>query len=84
VRTGIFGSTTRDRILKFIALSKASYPAEIARALDLSLSNVQDAVASLHESGMLATRLVGRTRVVELNPTWYASKVDEFLRALQS
>jgi DNA-binding transcriptional ArsR family regulator len=69
----LFGSGLRERILKLLALIEPAYPRQIAALLDEHLISVQNAVAALQDLGIVASRLVGRTRLVELNRRWYAA-----------
>jgi DNA-binding transcriptional ArsR family regulator len=68
-----FGSRTRTRVLLALELRGESYPREIARLLDVSLSGVQKAIRSLELDGLIAGRSVGRTRVYSLNPRYLAA-----------
>jgi DNA-binding transcriptional ArsR family regulator len=72
-KLGVFGSDARDLILGLLALVGSSYPREIARILALPLFTVQRAVEDFEHLGLLATRVVGRTRLVELNRRWFAA-----------
>jgi DNA-binding transcriptional ArsR family regulator len=67
-----FGSQARTRVLLAVRLLEESYPRELARALDLPLNSVQMAIRSLERDGLLASRRVGRTRLVRLNPRYFA------------
>ena len=67
---GLFGSRTRERILKLLGILERSYPRELATLLDEDLSVVQRAVDDLERDGVLASRLMGRTRLFELNRTY--------------
>jgi DNA-binding transcriptional ArsR family regulator len=69
-----FGSRTRTRVLLALALRGESYPRELARLLEITLSVVQKAVRSLELDGLIAGRSVGRTRVYSLNPGYFAAK----------
>jgi len=69
----LFGSRLRERILKLLALVEPAYPRQIAVLLGEHLVSVQNAVAALQDLGVVASRLAGRTRLVELNPQWYAA-----------
>jgi DNA-binding transcriptional ArsR family regulator len=69
----LFGSGLRERILKLLVLIEPAYPRQIAALLDEHLISVQNAVAALQDLGIVASRLVGRTRLVELNRRWYAA-----------
>jgi DNA-binding transcriptional ArsR family regulator len=67
---GLFGSRTRERVLKLLGLIERSYARELARVLDEDLSVVQRTVDDLERDGILASRLAGRTRIFELNRTY--------------
>ena len=67
---GVFGSRTRERILKLLGLLEQSYPRELAAVLDEDLSVVQRNLDDLERDGVLASRLMGRTRLFELNRTY--------------
>ena len=67
---GLFGSQARERILKLLGILEQSYPRELAAVLDEDLSVVQRAVDDLERDGVLASRLMGRTRLFELNRTY--------------
>jgi hypothetical protein len=67
-----FGSAARTRALLALRVMGSSYPRELARVLAVALR-------SLEADGLVTARAVGRTRVFELNPRFFA--VSE-LRAL--
>lgn len=67
-----FGSVTRTRALLALRLLSQSYPRELARLLELPLSGVQKALEGLERDGLLVARTVGRTRVFEINPRYFA------------
>jgi DNA-binding transcriptional ArsR family regulator len=69
----LFGSRLRERMLKLLVLIEPAYPREIAGLLGAHLVSVQNAVAALQDLGVVASRLVGRTRLVELDRRWYAA-----------
>ena len=83
---GLFGSRARERILKLLGILDRSYPRELAVLLDEDLSVVQRAVDDLERDGILASRLLGRTRLFELNRTYqhYAPVRDLLARMGQS
>jgi DNA-binding transcriptional ArsR family regulator len=68
-----FGSTARSRVLLAVRLIASSYPRELARLLGLALNSVQGALRSLERDGLVIARPIGRTRVVELNPRYFAA-----------
>lgn len=53
-------------------LLSESYPRELARVLAMPFSSVQKALRSLEKDGLVAGRLLGRTRVVTLDPGYFA------------
>ena len=67
-----FGSRTRTRTLAALALLRQSYPRELSRLMGASLTAVRKALASLERDALVAGRAVGRTRVYELNPSYFA------------
>ena len=69
----LFGSRLRERILKLLLLIEPAYPRQIAALLDEHLVSVQNAVVALGDLSVVASRLVGRTRLVELDHRWYAA-----------
>lgn len=69
----LFGSRLRERILKLLALVEPAYPRQIAALLGEHLVSVQNALAALQDLGVVASRLVGRTRLIELDRRWYAA-----------
>ena len=70
--TSPFGSRTRTRLLLALSLLQQSYARELARVIDVPLSVLQKALKSLERDGLVASRSVGRTRVVNLNPRYFA------------
>lgn len=67
-----FGSDTRTRVLLALSLLGETYARELARTLGSPLSGVQQALKSLERDGLVAGRSVGRTRVFQLDPRYFA------------
>jgi DNA-binding transcriptional ArsR family regulator len=67
-----FGSQARTRVLLALRLLEESYPRELGRVLGLPLNGVQMAIRGLERDGLVASRRVGRTRLVRLNPRYFA------------
>lgn len=72
--TSPFGSRSRTRLLIALELLGQTYPRELARLLGTSLSATQKGIESLERDGLVAGRLLGRTRLVQLNPAYFAMK----------
>jgi DNA-binding transcriptional ArsR family regulator len=68
-----FGAQTRTRALLALRLLGDSYPRELARLLESRLSGVQKALRSLEVDGLVAARSVGRIRLYQLNPRYFAA-----------
>jgi DNA-binding transcriptional ArsR family regulator len=78
-----FGSHARTRALLVLSLVTESYPREVTRVLGLSLFSVQKALASLERDGLVASRMLGRTRLYSLNARYLASReLREYLERL--
>ena len=69
-----FGSETRTRVLLALQLVHESFPRELARILDVRLGTVQAAIRSLERDGLIASRVMGRTRLIRLDPRFFATK----------
>lgn len=69
-----FGSQTRTRLLMALSLLEQSYARELSRILEIPVSVIQKAILSLERDGLVAARSVGRTRVVTLNPRYFAGR----------
>lgn len=78
-----FGSQARTRALLALAIMTETYPRELARVLDAPLFSVQKALMALERDGLLASRVLGRTRLYALNPRYLASReLREYLERL--
>lgn len=83
VSSSPFGGRTRTRALLALRLVGESYPRELARLLEAPLSGVQKALASLERDGLVAARSLGRTRVVRIEPRYFAfDALQRFLERL--
>lgn len=78
-----FGGRTRTRVLVALGLLEISFPRELARLLSAPVSGVRQALASLERDGLVAGRLVGKTRLVQLDPGYFARReLESYLAAL--
>ena len=68
----LFGSAIRTDTLVTIGRLQRTYISEIARVLNRRVIEIQRAVASLELAGAVVSNRVGNTRIVELNPTYWA------------
>jgi DNA-binding transcriptional ArsR family regulator len=76
-----FGSLTRTRVLLALEGLSESYARELARILDSPVSVVQKALRSLEKDGLVAGRIMGRTRLYRIDARYFASaELKRFLR----
>jgi DNA-binding IclR family transcriptional regulator len=68
-----FGAKSRSRVLLALRLLGDSYPRELARLLETPLSAVQKALRGLELVGLVAGWVMGRTRLYQLNPRYFAA-----------
>jgi len=73
-KRAMFGTRRRTEALILIALLGETYPSEIARQLGVPLFSIQTVVESLERDGIVVTRKRGGTRLVSLDPRFYAAK----------
>jgi hypothetical protein len=78
-----FGSRTRTRVLLALESHGQSYLRELSRLLASPLSVVQKAVRSLEKDQLITGRMIGRTRLLDLNSGYFAlARLRGFLAAL--
>ena len=70
----LFGNKTAERVLLYLANYGQGYPREIAATYASAVSVVQKQLNRLENGGILASRMLGRTRLYELNPRWFFHK----------
>lgn len=66
----LLGSLSKERVLFFIAARDEGYAREIARFYATDLAPVQKQLEALERGGILASRLVGRTRLYAFDPRY--------------
>ncbi len=66
--SALFGSETAEKALLYLENYGSAYPRAVARTFDLAVGQVQKQLEKFEREGVLASRLVGRTRVYEWNP----------------
>ena len=82
-RSSPFGSVARTRVLLALHLLSESYARELSRLIGMSLAGVQDALRSLERDGLVAARTVGRSRVYQIEPRYFAkTDLEKFLARL--
>jgi hypothetical protein len=80
---GLFGSEARTRVLLAIYLLNETYASELAQLLGRSVSRIQAAVESFELVGVVTTKVFGSTRMISLNPHFFAAgELRELLQKL--
>ena len=72
--TGIFGNATAERVLLYLQQYEEGYALGIAQTFELPVSQIQRQLIRMESTGVLVSRLKGRTRVFQWNPQCYFLK----------
>jgi DNA-binding transcriptional ArsR family regulator len=75
----LFGSPRRTDLLLLVSLLGETYPSELEHLLGITKAGVLYIVDDLEVEGVLASRRLGRTRRISLDPRYFAARE---LRAL--
>ncbi len=67
----LFGSDSATKTLLFIENYEEGYCAEISRTYGLSSSVIQKQLDKFEAGGILAAKMIGRSRVYQFNPRFY-------------
>jgi len=70
----LFGGRVRTAVLTAIRLLGETYPSELAAVLGVRLFAIQRVLESLEHEAVIVSRRVGRTRLVSLNPRYFAHR----------
>lgn len=70
ILSGLFGNETAEKVLLFLENYETGYPRGIATAFGLSVSQVQNQLERFEHEGIIASRLIGKTRVYQWNPRY--------------
>jgi len=80
----LLGSLSKERVLLYLHARKDGNANQMARYFETDLSPIQKQLERLEEGGVLASRMVGRTRLYSFNPSYsFQSELQKLLgRAL--
>ena len=65
---GLFGTETAEKVLLYLQNYGSGHPRAIAVTFEIAVSQVQRQLERFEREGLLASRLVGRTREYQWNP----------------
>lgn len=81
ILSGLFGNETAPKVLLYIENYGSGYPRGISETFEIPLSQVQRQLERFELEGVLASKLVGKTRLYEWNPRcFYKSDIQAILR----
>ena len=76
----LFGNLNVERVLFYLLRNGQAYPRAMAQALGSTLSPIQKQLARLEAGGVVVSRLLGRTRVYQINPRYpFRKELEAFL-----
>lgn len=83
----LFGSSTAAKCLLFINADGESYPSEISKSFGISNTQVIRTLNRLEQADILVGRVIGRSRLYDLNKQWWLYRetralLDKALRAM--
>ncbi|NCO84417.1 MAG: hypothetical protein COZ31_09185 [Nitrospirae bacterium CG_4_10_14_3_um_filter_44_29] len=77
---GLFGNITIEKILFFLYVYGEGYPLGMARTFGVSVNGIQQQLKRLENSGVVASRLVGKVRLYTFNPEYpFLKKLKELV-----
>jgi predicted ArsR family transcriptional regulator len=77
----LFGNSTAEKVLLFLENYEQAYPRGIAKTFDLSVSQTQRQLEKLERENVLASRLIGKTRIYQWNPRYpFTTELRALLR----
>lgn len=73
-RQSLFGSRIQTSVLMIVGLLGETYPRELSRLANASVSTVSKYLDRLEAQGVTVSRYIGKERRVSINPRFVASK----------
>jgi hypothetical protein len=82
----LFGNESIERVLFYLLQNKTCYAFELKKQFHSTLSSMQQALLRLEKGGVLASTLIGKTRIFQFNPRYlFLKELHSFLaRAYQT
>lgn len=77
----LLGGKTAERVLLYLAAMGGAHPLEIAKAFEISNTQVLRTLQKLEDADILIGHNAGRSRVYTLNKGWFAA--NELRRLLE-
>ncbi|HAM53026.1 MAG TPA: hypothetical protein DCP92_20865 [Nitrospiraceae bacterium] len=67
---GLFGNVMIERIFFFLATYGEGYPLGMAKTFGVPVNRIQQQLKRLEDSGVVASRLIGKVRLYTFNPRY--------------
>jgi hypothetical protein len=67
---GLFGNIMIEKILFFLATYGEGYPLGMAKNFGVPVNRIQQQLKRLEDSGVVASRLIGKVRLYTFNPRY--------------
>ena len=67
---GLFGNIMIEKILFFLAVYGEGYPLGMAKTFGVPVNRIQQQLKRLEDSGIVASRLIGKVRLYTFNPRY--------------
>ena len=81
ILSGLFGNETAAKVLLYLENYGSGYPRAISETFELSISQVQRQLERFEREGVLASKLIGRTRLYSFNPRcFYRAELELLLK----
>lgn len=76
----LFGNESIERVLFYLLKNRTCYALQLKKQFQSTLSPMQQALLRLEKGGILASTLVGKTRVFQFNPRYlFLEELRSFL-----
>jgi len=66
----LFGTKNRELTLQYLLIFEGGYAREIAKYFDVTLPSIQNQLKHFENSGLVLSKMSGRTKVYFLNPRY--------------
>ena len=82
----LFQNKNIEKILFFLLMNDSCHATELKKRFETALSPIQKSLERLEQSGVLVSRLIGKTRLYEFNPRYpFLGELKQlFLKAYES
>ncbi len=81
ILSGLFGNETAAKVLLYLENHSTGYPSGISSTFDIPVSQIQRQLEKFEREGLLASKLIGKTRNYTWNPRcFYVHELRSILK----